>query len=248
MKSGIEFVSRLNISKRQETARVRVRRKGAAAKRKATQQSRLGVKGVRRLKRTKRKLRESHLPPPFRGLPPTPPCVVPPEVSGAPVAGSTLAASSEPIAPSSEAPASGGIGEWRVLQVEGGWLRWSAVLGRVDSHCRGHTGCSKCSMNRQLRNGAVGLALLWLQRGGRQTSRYDHELLKETLSTSDAFAPRTAARVAFQERVRAEPEAQGLLDWEERLREGTRLEPTRLTCPSLHKTLLRLLGKPENST
>jgi hypothetical protein len=48
------------------------------------------------------------------------------------------------------APPTGGHGEWQVLPLCGGWLRWSAVVGRGDLHCSVHLGKPECKMDRAL--------------------------------------------------------------------------------------------------
>ena len=143
----------------------------------------------------------------------------------------------------------GNKGQWRVIEVPNGWLSWSLPEGRVDSHWKWHAGCSsKCSMNRQLKNGAVGLALLSLERGaGRDVCRYDHEILKESLSSSDAVAPWSACRATFEARALAgDAEAAALLQAESEARDGSRDEPQSLACPSIHRTLAMLMEDPRN--
>ena len=208
----------------------------------------MGSKGAERAKALGRQLRERRErralrapSPPRVPAPPAPVVLDPPGV-----------ASDEAPAPPQEVharPRAGGKGEWRVIDVPNGWLTWSIPEGRVDSHCKGHAGCSsKCSMNRQLKAGAVGLALLWLERGaGRDVFRYDHEILKESLSSSDAVAPRSACRAAFEARALAgDAEVAALLEAESVARDGSRDEPQSLACPSLHRTLVRLMEDPTN--
>ena len=168
--------------------------------------------------------------------------------AAAPVAGA--ASSSAGAAPPPQArqpPPVGGRGQWRVIETEGGWISWSEVESRVDAHCRGHAGHDKCSLNRQPKHGAVALAVLWLERGQASCSRYDHELLKDSLSSVDALSARSDARDRFTAR-RNDPEVRALLDAEVYMRDGRQDEPGQIPCPSVHKTLERLMKEPLNLT
>jgi hypothetical protein len=101
-------------------------------------------------------------------------------------------------------------------------------------------------MNRQLKAGALGLCVLWLQRGHARLSRCDHELEKEALSSADALNPRREARRLFRARAADSPDVSELVELEARIRGGY-VEPSTLSCPSLHKTLERLMNDPDNS-
>ena len=60
-------------------------------------------------------------------------------------------------------------------------------------------------------------------------SRYDHEILKEILSSSDAVGPRSACRAAFEARALAgDDEVRDLLEAEAAVRGGLRDEPQSL--------------------
>ena len=213
----------------------------------ATLTKKLGRKGLKRLTRRKAQLaaRDER-----RLVPPPPPVVDPdaPPVFDEPGPPPEPAPQAElgPGAPAQQAPPSGGHGEWRVVETTGGWLRWSEIEGRVDAHCRGHPGGAKCAMNRQLKAGALGLCLLWLERGHARLSRYDHELEKEALSSADALTARREARRLFRARAADSPDVSELVELEARICGGY-VEPSTLSCPSLHKTLVRLMNNPENS-
>ena len=85
-----------------------------------------------------------------------------------------------------------------------------------------------------------------LQRGHARLSRCDHELEKEALSSADALMPRREARRLFRARAADSPDVSELVELEARIRGGY-VEPSTLSCPSLHKTLERLMNDPDNS-
>ena len=170
-------------------------------------------------------------------MPPPPP---PPAAPGG------AASSNDGAGMAARRPQEGGKGEWKIIDVSGGWLCWSKPTNRVDAHCQGHFGGDKCHMNRQIRHGSLGLCLAWLQRGQcGNMSRYDHELLKETLSSVDARGARLALREAFQQRAVDDEACADLVAYELELR-GSQTEPPTLNCPPLHNTIARLLKDPNN--
>ena len=78
--------------------------------------------------------------------------------------------------------------------------------------------------------------------------RYDHEIAKESLSSRDAVGPRGRARADFVARGECDPEARALVEAERAARGGATEEPARLACPSIHKTILRLMENQNNLT
>ena len=225
--------------------RVEKRKKTAARVEKQTKM--LGARGMARVKARKAQIgarheRELLQPPSEQDVHPASE-ITPPEMLGD-------GAQPPPPPPEPEtasAPRGGGAGQWRVIKVPGGWLRWSAIEKRVDAHCVGHRGGEKCAMNRQVAAGACGLACFWFQRCHPQgTTRYDQEMMKESLSVSDARGARRAARAEFAARAVAEADVQELLNLEAELRGGDLDEPRAFTCHPLHKTLERLMRDPEN--
>ena len=91
----------------------------------------------------------------------------------------------------------GTSGDWRALRVKGGWLRFSREKPRLDSHCMFHG--RSCKMDRTVRKGPIGYALLWLQAGGHPTttSKLLHDELKVDLAGADFQSDRKALRDVF---------------------------------------------------
>jgi len=82
---------------------------------------------------------------------------------------------------------------WKVVEVPGGWLRYSETYGRCDAHCRRHGG--GCKMDRSLKKGPVGLEMAWL--GAPAITKADHDAMKTTLSAEAAHGNRVHARNRF---------------------------------------------------
>ncbi len=85
-------------------------------------------------------------------------------------------------------------GDWKIIRVRGGYLKFSESAGRLDAHCGLHDGCK---MDRSLRRGALGLSIAWLQ--SRAADKKDHDLLKEQLSSSAEWQKRVEGRKYFEE-------------------------------------------------
>ena len=232
----------------QDTARARVQKKQKAVKKKADLKKTLGPKGLSRVMRRTRRLKdaqeraveargaeENWTEEPFDLDPPDAAAA-----ASAPAPAEVNAAPDERAAPVL-------VGDWREVQVDGGTLKWSPSIGAIDAHCVGHAGGELCRMNRKLRAGCLGLSLLWLARHDAcGESRYDHEMAKESLSSRDAAGPRGHARADFA--ARRDPEAVALVEAERLARGGASAEPGRLPCPSIHKTLMRLMENGDNMT
>ena len=125
----------------------------------------------------------------------------------APAAGSH---SADPAAPypaaavAHDPPAPREASGWRVVEVEGGWLRWHRELGKLDSHCRFHG--KACKMDRSLSKAPIGLLCAWLSRGcacgtkvedGQADSKGVHDALKAELSAAHSKIEREAFRFEF---------------------------------------------------
>ena len=139
------------------------------------------------------------------------------------------------------APAAGS--GWKVLEVTGGWLRYNTVKERCDSHCGTHAGCK---MDRTTRKGALGLSLAWLEAGVNST-RFEHIVLKDTLSNASSFSIRNAARQSFVADAAAFPQKMELLVAERDSRDGVMDEPHALACPSVWGEYSRVLEKELNA-
>ena len=83
------------------------------------------------------------------------------------------------------------VGEWRVLGVRSGWLRYNPLLCRLEAHCGSD---AACKMDRALRKGPAGLLCAWLVAGAELLDRAAHNDLKRVLSHGDAFARRVESR------------------------------------------------------
>ena len=123
------------------------------------------------------------------------------------------------------APPKSGNG-WEVLDVEGGWLRFSKNIGRLDGHCKRHG--IGCKMDRTLRRGTLGLTLAWLADTVADTKE-DHDMFKVFLSAAEGFDRRESARARFVSAASGGL-AQTILDCERELREGAADEPRSLAC------------------
>ena len=101
-----------------------------------------------------------------------------------------------------EAPAS--IGDWVVLAVDGGWLRFNPVLKRLDAHCADpiHNFDGKCKMDRVLSKGVIGLVMAWLSGHAEPfPCKASHQFQKVVLSNPDCKDIRERGREAFTELV-----------------------------------------------
>ena len=78
-------------------------------------------------------------------------------------------------------------GDWQVVQVPGGWLRFSEKASRVDAHCGRHHGCK---MDRALSKCPIGLHLAWL--AADADDKAAHDLLKPAMSYDARMAGRNA--------------------------------------------------------
>lgn len=90
---------------------------------------------------------------------------------------------------------------WVTVNVEGGWLSYHRESGQLDPHCEAH---EACTVNRRMRKGPTGLALLWLRRG-KDTDRVKHIVFKSGISAEDQFEGRRAQRRFFQDRSQDDP-------------------------------------------
>ena len=119
------------------------------------------------------------------------------------------------------------VGDWRVVAVRGGWLRYNATLGRLDAHCAAHAGCK---MDRALRKGLVGLLCAWLAAAADAPHRAAHSDMKWTLSQREALPQRLQGRNDFvQLRVEHAGAYGAILDQELALRESAD-EPASIPC------------------
>ena len=146
------------------------------------------------------------------GVLPSPPHVVVPPPVKPPVPDVKL--------PDSYAPTESG--EWKVVKLEHGWLRYSKVHQRLDCHCGTHPGCK---MDRSLRKGNIGLAVLWLRSLGGD--KEDHAINKKLLSLSDKQVDRQRGRDEYKLEMESRgcPLMKAIWDHERELRSNND-EPT----------------------
>ena len=88
-------------------------------------------------------------------------------------------------------------GEWRVLKVPGGWLRYSTLKGRCDAHCGTHLRCG-CKLDRSLCKGSLGLSMAWLT----LAKDYDvmgHKDVRKHIGQPAFLQERRAGRTLFME-------------------------------------------------
>ena len=156
--------------------------------------------------------------------PPLPAPSAPPPSDAAP----PPAPSTEPTEERLVRPPRAGNG-WELLQVEGGWLRYSHALGRLDSHCSRHTG--GCKMDRQLKKGTIGLSMAWL--AAHASNKDEHDTLNVALSDTGSIQDRNSGRSRFAA-LAAQREGlfRSVLDREAELRGGRVDEPTHIPVVS----------------
>ena len=120
------------------------------------------------------------------------------------------------------------VGDWRVLPVKGGWVRFNQTLKRFDSHCNKLDHGQGCKMDRHMKRGVIGLALAWL--GCDEVSRQTHEMQKELLSHEISREKRSAGRLDFKRLAEIYDDDYRLaLDVEMKER-GTNDEPSSIYC------------------
>ena len=152
----------------------------------------------------------SSRPPPLPG-PPGPSGPDPPRPDGLPLA---------PLVAADVAPPRA-IGGWEVITVEGGWLRYNAVLSRCDAHCNQHG--QKCKMDRVSRKMPVGIELLWLSR--KCENKTAHDGLKVSLAVKETYEERRRLRGDVGEEAAAIGGTRADLLKSERETGGTEEEP-----------------------
>ena len=131
------------------------------------------------------------------------------------------------------APRAGGVGEWRVIKVPNGYVRWSAKLARLDAHCRVHTDQKKeCKMDRTLARGGVGLSWLWMKHAA-SVDYFGHQLQKEQFSSVEARDDRAAERKRIVDAASSDEELAALLTAEREARGGEVHEPDIIQCRSI---------------
>ena len=237
-------VRRLMKRKREADAAKRTKKKANRAKRATRKASRAAVAG-----KARRRLGKGGglVPPPPvvvpGGLPPVaapgpPPAPGPVEIG--PVPGPPVMPPGPLPPPPGEAhgpplpapPHLGGAGEWKLLQMPGGWLRWSSVYKRCDAHCRCCAGPPECKMDRSVKSGTVALSVLWLARGrGFGGDRRAHQVDKWTCSQDSMFDERLPIRRELEAAALESVDLRALLDMEMDERGGDRAEPVAIRCP-----------------
>ena len=85
-------------------------------------------------------------------------------------------------------------GGWVVLDVLGGWLRYSETMARLDAHCAQHG--PSCKMDRALKKGPVGLVVAWLAH--TCGTKVEHDTAKGHISSHAARAQRLGGRATFK--------------------------------------------------
>ena len=130
-------------------------------------------------------------------------------------------------------PAMGG--DWEVIAVPNGWLRWSRKLGRCDAHCRvpDHNIDGECKMDRKVTPGTLGLSMLWMTEAHKHASHFDHALHKEIYSASESLPARETARSDFQGLCSSDDNVRRLFEMEKHWRRGEVIEPEMVPCRSL---------------
>ena len=86
---------------------------------------------------------------------------------------------------------------WEVVEVPGGWLRFSEKHQRLDSHCN-RCADANCKMDRSLAKSPLGLHIAWLSEEFHGDKK-EHDDLKWVLSQADRFDQRDKARARFME-------------------------------------------------
>ena len=102
------------------------------------------------------------------------------------------AAASSQSRPSGHAPYQV-IGDWKIMQVQGGTLRFNKRLQRLDAHCSQTWGT--CKADRTLRKGPIGFVMLWL--ASESATKAEQVAKKGTCSASAMFDARVSSRAAF---------------------------------------------------
>ena len=133
-----------------------------------------------------------------------------------------------PAVPVLVSPSIGGIGEWRVMEFPGGWLRWSKKLSRGDAHCRCHLGKPECKMDRVLVKGSISASVVWLARGLIDPDRQSHQMDKSIVASVECFDERLENRNNLERMALTNPELAELLQAEADARGGSRDEPLRI--------------------
>ena len=123
-------------------------------------------------------------------------------------------------------------GDWRRIDVDGGYLLWSKTGKQLDAHCQRH---KDCKVDRTLRPAArgtssqgrpLGRQLAWLAAGATCPTRAEHQGLKATIGRPESLAMRIAARSLFWEEVAArDPIALEILADERPCHPGEGAEP-----------------------
>jgi hypothetical protein len=93
-------------------------------------------------------------------------------------------------------------GDFTAVAIEGGFLRFSKNLGRLDAHCKQANHGPGCKLDRSLRKRVLGLSSLWL--AAKCDTKADHDSLKSELSRALHYAARCEARDRFVARAAAE--------------------------------------------
>ena len=97
-------------------------------------------------------------------------------------------------------------GDWLRIDVDGGYLLFSATLQRLDAHCTraGHDGCKADRTLRPAGNGRggqgrpVGRQLAWLSLGNGVPTAADHGDLRCVVGGVSYHSHRTNVRTAFE--------------------------------------------------
>ena len=132
---------------------------------------------------------EAPRPPPPVEPPRPPPPVEPPRPPQpqAPV--------DEPEEDEAGRPSTGGRHGWRAVQVEGGWIRYSRILGRADALCSSedHKDGPECKWDKKIVHGSLAMCLLWLAKG-QGCCKKGHAELKRRLGGRACCEDRVAAK------------------------------------------------------
>ena len=86
------------------------------------------------------------------------------------------------------------VGDWKVLKIKGGALRFNAKLQRLDAHCGQHG--PTCKADRTLRKGPIGFLARWLDHTCE--TKQEHSDMKALISSAAWLPQRTAPRDAFK--------------------------------------------------
>lgn len=123
-------------------------------------------------------------------------------------------------------------GDWRRVDVDGGYLLWSKIGKQLDAHCLQHEDCKADRTLRPAVRGTssqgrpLGRQLAWLAAGTTCTTRAEHQKLKATIGRRDSLDVRIAARTHFSEQVALrDPTALEILADERPRRRDEGMEP-----------------------